>query len=438
MRLSQPQQQNARPANRPRGGISRAHLYARVVATCVLLLLVGLAGGILIERNLITGAQGDDEFPDLQAVVDVIDRNYYYRPTDDTESAALDRRMEEQAIIGVLTSLGDEYTRYLSADQSETAAEDLEGRYGGIGIDVSLTQGRVVVTNVVPGSPAEEAGIVRGDVVERIDHLLVDVSDWDGLIRQLRGDIGSTVVLSILRPGNGRTFDIELVREEIVVPPVTFRMVPGASIGWIQVTIFGDQTTAGIDDALAEAEAAGATGLVLDLRGNGGGWVTSAQEVLARFLPGDAGPALYEDVTPGRGGEEPLPLLADGVRPTDLPLVVLVDRGTASAAEIVAGALKDYDRALIIGEQTYGKGSVQRIFAFSDGATLRVTVAEWFTPSKGRIQDEGIQPDLEVSFNSHAGTGEDPVLAASVTMLESGRSRPTDLASPIASPVATP
>lgn len=438
MRLSQPQPHNASADGMPRAPLSPFQLYLRLGALFVLVLLVGVAGGILIERNFGETARGEAGFPDLQAVVDVIDNNYYYRPTSEQESEALDRRMEQQAIVGLLTTLGDEYTRYLSADQSKTAQEDLEGRYGGTGIEVRLESNQVVVSNVVPESPAEDAGIVRGDVIERIDDLLVDVSDFDGLIRQLRGDVGSRVKLSLLRPGTGTSFDVEMAREEIVVPPVTFRMVPGTSIGWVQVTIFGDRTTAGIDDALTKAKDAGATGLVLDLRGNGGGWVTSAQEVLARFISQDGGPALYEDLTPGRGGEEPLPLLGDGAMVTDLPLVVLVDRGTASAAEIVAGALKDYNRALVIGEPTYGKGSVQRIFSFSDGATLRVTVAEWFTPSRGRIQDEGIRPDLSVSFNAHAATGDDPVLAAGLTMLESGRSRPADLAEGAATPAATP
>jgi carboxyl-terminal processing protease len=432
MRFSQPRPHNARPS------ISRGHFYLRLAAVFVLVLLTGVAGGMLIERNLVQRPDDAATFRDLEAVVDVIDSNYYYRPTDESESHALEKRMEQQAITGLLSSLNDEYTRYLSADQSQTAAEDLQGHYGGPGIDVAVEGGRAIVSNVIPGTPAEEAGILRGDVIEKVDNLLVDVNDFDGLIRRLRGDVGSRIRLSMLRPSSGQPYEADMIREEIVVPPVTFRMIPDTSVGWIQVTVFGDQTTAGVDKAIADATSQGATGLVLDLRGNGGGWVTSAQEVLARFLDPDVGPAMYEDITPGRGGEEPLPMLGDGATRTDLPLVVLVDRGTASASEIVAGALKDYNRALAIGERTYGKGSVQRIFSFSDGSTLRVTVAEWFTPSKGRIQEEGIRPDLEVSFADHATTGEDPVLAAAVTMLESGRSRPTDLANPPATPIATP
>ena len=142
-----------------------------------------------------------------------------------------------------------------------------------------------------------------------------------------------------------------------------------------------------------------------------------------------------------RGGETALPILNGDVPPTNLPLIVLVDGSTASAAEIVAGSLRDYNRALVVGEQTFGKGSVQRIFDFQDGASLRVTVAEWFTPSKGRIQDDGIRPDVVLSVGDSSAQAGDPFLTAAVSFLEIGKSRPTDLAQTAQSPVpegATP
>jgi carboxyl-terminal processing protease len=197
----------------------------------------------------------------------------------------------------------------------------------------------------------------------------------------------------------------------------------------IAVSIFGDRTVLELDEALATARDNGTTGIVLDLRGNGGGWVKSAQETLGRFLPDSVGPAMYEDTTPGRGDEIAIPIVNGEVPPTALPLIVLVDGNTASAAEIVAGSLRDYDRALVIGVPTVGKGSVQRIFDFSDGASLRVTVAEWFTPSKGRIQDEGVRPDvLLASTDGSSALGGDPFIAAAISHLDRGASKPTDLA----------
>lgn len=416
------------------------HLIVRMAAVALLLLVTGLAGGMVLERYVVSG-ESDTQvaFPDLEAVSDVIDQNYYYRPVSPDDARQLDREMEQQAIIGALSTLNDDYTRYLSADQSATAQEDLEGRYGGTGVDVAIHNSLLVVTNVVPDSPADAAGILRGDVIDRIDDQPVDITDFEGMVRELRGDVGSVVRLAMARPSTAAEFVIELTREEIVVPPVTLRMIDGTTIGWLRITIFGDETVAEVDEAIRTLQRNGASGIVLDLRGNGGGWVTSAQGVLGRFLDPNVGPAMYEDTSPGRGGEQPLPILREeGSAHTELPIVVLVDSGTASAAEIVAGAMKDYDRAIVAGEPTFGKGSVQRIFAFSDGATLRVTVAEWFTPSRGRIQQEGIQPNVEIEPGRPDETNRDHMLDGAVGLIESGTTRPTDLIYAPPSPVATP
>lgn len=419
--------------------LGRVHLYTRLAAVALLLLVTGLAGGMVLERYVVSSSTDIElAFPDLEAVSNVIDQNYYYRPISPEEAVEFESQMEQQAIIGALSSLDDQYTRYLSADQSATAQEDLEGRYGGTGVDVSLSNGLLIVSNVVPDSPADNAGIQRGDLIDRINDGDVDLNDFEGIVRELRGEIGSTVLLSMVRPATAAEFELTIVREELVVPPVTLRMIEGTSIGWLRITIFGDETVAEVDRALATLSQNGATGIVLDLRGNGGGWVTSAQGVLGRFLDPDIGPALYEDTSPGRGGEEPLPILArEEEGSNDLPLIVLVDGGTASASEIVAGSLKDYDRAIVVGGPTYGKGSVQRIFGFSNGASLRVTVAEWFTPSRGRIQQEGIRPNVEIPVAAHPEENTDPVLDAAVTLLNSGTSRPTDLVNAPPTPVAS-
>lgn len=425
-------------------GLGPTHLYIRMIAVGLLLLMTGVAGGMVLERYVIQrGSERETAFPALEAVAAVIDENYYYRPTSQQEVEQLDRRMEQQAIIGALSSLDDDYTLYMTADQSATAQENLEGRYGGIGVDIAVKNDLVSVTNVLPESPADGAGILRGDVIEQVNGMAVNPTDLDGTVRLLRGDVGTVVDLSLIRASTGDRYAVRLTREEIVVPPVAFQMIEGTDIGWLRITVFGTDTVTGVDRSIAALEREGASAIVLDLRGNSGGWVDSAQEVLGRFLDPRVGPAMYEDLTPGWGNEEELPILRDGNSiTTDLPIVVLVDAGTASAAEIVAGALKDYDRAIVVGEQTFGKGSVQRIFSFSDGSTLRVTVAEWFTPSKRRIQGQGIEPNIEVGVGGHATPGRDTVLDTAVKLLQSGDSRPTDLtdglASRIPSPVASP
>lgn len=423
------------------GGLGSVHATVRLFALGLLLLLTGLTGGMVLERHVLQGgATGAGTFADLQAAATVIDDNYYYLPTDPEARATLTSDMEEEAITGALSALGDSYTRYLPPDESATAEEDLEGRYGGIGVDLAFGEDIVMVANVIPDTPADDAGIRRGDVVEVIDGESVRGVDPNQVIRMLRGEIGAEVAVTLVRPDGGEVLDLQLVLEEIVVPPVTLRFIEGTDVAWLRIAIFGDETVAEVDDALRQIDEAGSTGIILDLRGNGGGWVESARATLGRFLDPSVGPAMYEDGTPGPGGLEPMPIVgADDSAPVDLPVVVLVDGGTASSAEIVAGALRDYDRAMVIGEPTFGKGSVQRIFGFSNGASMRVTVAEWFTPSRGRIQDEGIIPDLQITASVH-GEADDPVITTAVRMLQNGQSRPSDLrdAGPVASPQASP
>jgi carboxyl-terminal processing protease len=212
--------------------------------------------------------------------------------------------------------------------------------------------------------------------------------------------------------------EFDVVREKIPLPNVGYRFLPDQKIAVIQVKLFGDKTTEELDAALAQAQRDGAVGLVLDLRNNGGGWVQSAQEMIGRFVPADAGPALYEDVdgNPTDPIMTPEPILLGEAPVIDLPLVVLANGGTASAAEIVAGALRDYGRALVVGETTFGKGSVQRVHDFPDGASARITFALWLTPKRKLIEEGGIVPDVVVPGDT-AGDSSDPQLAEAIRRL---------------------
>ena len=417
-------------------GLSMTHFYVRMTGLFLLVLLVGVAGGLLVgHASFGEQANATTNFNDLDAVTGVLTDNYYYRPTDDVDQDHFVDSLEQNAISGMLTSLNDDYTRYLLPADAQVAEEQLTGEYGGIGVTLQEIDGLVSVARVGPNTPASRAGIQAGDVVERIDSRPVSsiVQELNGT--DLRGPVGSTVV----HYPAGMSTEIVLEREAIIVHPVAWEMIADTNYMRIKIDIFGDRTTQELDQAIAEAEANDVEGIVLDLRGNGGGWVLSAQETIGRFLVDDVGPAMYEDASPERGGETELPIVNGETPPTDLPLIVLVDGNTASAAEIVAGSLRDYDRAMVVGEQTFGKGSVQRIFDFQDGASLRVTVAEWFTPSKGRIQDDGIRPDVLLTTGDNAMGGGDPFVAAATSFLNSGKSRPTDLALiPATPPSGTP
>lgn len=390
---------------------------ARSVFLCVVLVAGGFLGGMLTQR-LRNDDPEQQTFADLNAVYTVVEDNYYYLPTDAEARAEMDNDLESGAIEGALGTLDDEYTRYLDVDESKTADESLEGTYGGIGIDVVIEGDVAFVSAVVPGSPAESAGIQRGDVIEQVNGARIQTTDANEVTRLLRGEVGNPVSVIIIRPLTGEVVTHELMFAEIVVPPVTLTFIDGTSYAWLRITLFGDATVPDLDAAITEIRARGATGVILDLRGNGGGWVEAARQTLGRFIDPSVGPAMYEDTTSEEGGLLAIPIqTSEGVVPLDLPMVVLIDGGTASAAEIVAGALKDYNRAPIIGQKSFGKGSVQRIFEFSDGSTMRVTIAEWFTPSKARIQSEGIRPDIEVSPGGETSVG-DPVLNAGIVALD--------------------
>jgi carboxyl-terminal processing protease len=415
--------------------VSPTHMYLRMTALFLLVLLVGVAGGIVIGRDSV-GDAAPIAGSDVDAVTDVLLENYYYRPSSEEEQVTFEDSLEQHAISGMLASLNDDYTRYLPPEEAQVAASELEGEYGGIGITLQEAGGLVSVARVAPDSPAAAAGIKAGDIIERIDNRPVASIQEDLTGLDLRGPVGSTVDVTLVQSSGAAPTTLTVERQAIIVHQVTWDMIPGTNYMHIVVDIFGDRTVGELDLALAEADASGASGIVLDLRGNGGGWVKAAQETLGRFLDDEVGPAMYEDTTPGRGDEVAIPIINGETPPTQLPLIVLVDRNTASAAEIVAGSLRDYDRALVVGEPTVGKGSVQRIFDFSNQASLRVTVAEWFTPSKGRIQDEGVQPDVPLTeIDGTSALGGDPFLTAAVSYLDQGASKPTDLAK---LPPATP
>ncbi len=417
---------------------SQLHRYVRLTASLFIVLIVGITAGMLSERYFLSDSVPlAAHFQNLDAVTGIIEDDYYYRPSDPVAEATWKAKLEQQAIGGMLGGLDDTYTRYLEPQAATTASNQLAGSYGGIGISIGTPNNEVTITAVLPAGPGAGAGILPGDVILAVDGLKVTVGS--DISAQIQGQVGTRVSLTLQRAGETTPRTLDVTRQKIVTLPVTYTMIPETTYALIRIDIFGDQTTALVSDYLKQAESEHAAGIVLDLRGNGGGWVNSAQEVIGRFVPSASGPALYEDPTLAAGGEVSLPIV-NGAEPVySGPLVVLVDGGTASAAEIVAGALRDYDRAVVVGRETFGKGSVQRIYDFKDGASMRVTVAEWLTPMKRPIQVVGISPDVEVSEKAHVTTGQDADLAQAITLLNDGTSRPSELSlpSPAASPAAS-
>jgi carboxyl-terminal processing protease len=300
---------------------------------------------------------------------------FYGRPADN-------QKMIYGAAKGMVESLGDPYTSFLTPQEAENVASSLRGDFNGIGITFELRDGLPTVLAPIPDTPAERAGVRSKDIFIAVDGRDVTKMDSDQIVSLVRGPAGTKVRITFVRAGKP-PFDVEITRAKIVVPSVTLKMLDG-NIAHITVSVFGDKTTEEFDKALNEAQANKAAGIVLDLRNNGGGWVMAAVQMLGRFLP-QGTVAFYESHKADGSEDIPQEVRADGPKFYDIPLVVLVNGGSASASEIVSGALQDHGRAKLIGEQTFGKGSEQNVHTFDDGSSARITFAHWLTPKKKDI-----------------------------------------------------
>jgi carboxyl-terminal processing protease len=417
-----------------------------VLSVVALIAVVSFGSGIVAERYLFGGTwlrsdrlsggldtdgnpETDVAFPRLAEVRKILEDEYFFLPASPearatfwaelehgaiegmevaaaTPVASLDgfrRELDYGGARGMTEALTDDYTVFLEPLRGAPLREELAGEYEGIGIWVEHIEGLLTIVAPIAGSPAARADLRAGDVIVAADGQDLSGFETDAAMSVIRGPAGTSVDLTIRRPGAPELIDVTVNREPIEIPAVVYESQADGTVAHITVSIFGDNTTRELDGALKRAKAEGVKGIVLDLRGNGGGWVTSAQEMIGRFIPEDAGPALYQDLD--LQDDDDLisePIVGGGETAFDIPLVVLIDGGTASAAEIVAGAIRDYERGTLVGESSFGKGLVQRVHDFEDGSSARVTFARWLTPNKIPIPDEGLAPDLNVKADPGA------------------------------------
>jgi carboxyl-terminal processing protease len=407
------------------------------ILSIAIVLVALLAGGALFMSGYSMGRQTASE-PGTPISEDAAFRPFwdtYHTITERYAGGEVDREAVVQgAIRGMIDALDDPYSSYLTSQEYRDSLQGISGEFEGIGAEIATQdasggQGcatlgpecRLVIVAPISGSPAEKAGLRAGDLVLGANGIPFDGLGVDDARDRIRGPRGSVVVLSVVRDG-APAFDLAITRDVILQREIESADYGDGTIGYVRLNGFSDRGAEELADALAAHLEAGRTRLILDLRGNPGGYVTAARAVASQFI--DSGTIFWEqdaqgvqvatDVTPGGVATDP-----------DIEVVVLIDRGSASASEIVAGALQDTGRARLVGQTSFGKGTVQRWQELpGEGGAFRLTVARWLTPDKRWIHDVGLEPDVPVEMPVDVAPGEDPTLDAAIDLLLSRADAP--------------
>jgi carboxyl-terminal processing protease len=333
--------------------------------------------------------------------------------------SALDgQKMTYGALKGMLETLGDPYTAFTTPREKEAADTSLRGSFDGIGVQVDLREGKVQVVAPIEGSPAERAGLRTGDVITRVDETDLNGLALNEVVALIRGPRGSAVRLTFVRPGQAQPLSVSIERAEIKVDTVRGKLLEG-DLGYVRISSFSANSGPDTSAALRQLSEQHPRAFVLDLRSNPGGYLHAAVEVASEFM--SDGVVLYQQPASGERQEY---RARPGGQATTAPVAVLINKGSASAAEIVAAALHDNGRAVLVGEKSYGKGSVQTVHALSDSSGLRVTSAIWLTPSGRPLEHQGIEPDLPVPSAADGQAGHDAPLEAAVRYLQATAAAP--------------
>lgn len=355
------------------------------------LLVVAFAAGVLLERGAWVPGAVYRQPAGLERVFGPFWETWRLAERHFVERGAIEPvPMTRGAIEGLLASLGDEgHTTYISPDDYRQLKSGLKGEVEGIGARLTLRRRRPTIVHTMPDSPARAAGLKAGDVLLEVDGKAVAEMRLDRIVQLVRGAPGTAVRLRLLR--GDQTLDLDITRAKVQLRDVSWRMLPGAPVAHVALAEFVANTDKQLRAALAEARAAGARAVVLDLRANQGGLKAQAVAVTSELIA--QGAVLIEQ--DASGNRQEIPVTGKGSA-TDVPLVLIVDEGTASAAEILAGAVQDHRRGRVVGTKTYGTGTVLQPFPLSDGSAVLLAVAEWFTPAGRQIWKKGVTPDVEV------------------------------------------
>ena len=383
---------------RPAYGLAAIVLLVVVFAAGVLVGQAGLFGSRAAAQTPVatglasTAATNEGAAPSnfdlFWQALDIVRKNYVgWADVSDTD-------ITYGAIRGMVDALGDTaHSVFLTPEEVKSEQDALNGNLVGVGILLGTSDSDVSVVSVVPDGPAQQAGIKAGDVIVAVDGQSVAGLDPAEIAAKVRGDEGTSVTISVSRPSTGEKLDFEMVRAQIRIPAVSWTMIPGTKTALLRLAQFSAGSADELKAARDEAVGAGATSLILDLRGNPGGYVDQAVQVASEFLTDKT---VYIRQT-ANGDETPVKTSSD-VSTTELPLVTLIDSNSASSAEIVAGALKSAQRGPLVGETTFGTGTVLLPFELADGSTIRLAVERWLTPDGELIFGKGITPTDEVAL----------------------------------------
>ncbi|ADL35335.1 C-terminal processing peptidase [Butyrivibrio proteoclasticus B316] len=374
-------------------GILIGFLVSVLVVSAAVLSLLYVYKGNGVPGLSVTGESdllNEDTLNKIQALEDVID-TYYYK-TD------VDKQDEADGIYkGLMNSLGDPYSVYYTEEELDEMMNSTKGIYYGIGAYVSFdnTINMARISGVMPGSPAESAELCVDDIIYEINKESTQGLTLEEVVSLIKGEAGTTVHLTLVRNGSTSNVEVDVERAQIEVPTVSSEVFDN-NVGYLKITEFDEVTYSQFVENMAELRAQNIEGLIIDLRSNPGGNLSTVCDIARQLLP--KGVIVYTEDREGNRED----YTCDGQNEIDIPVVVLVNQYSASASEILAGAIKDYNLGKLVGKTTYGKGIVQRIFDLRDGTAVKLTVSSYFTPNGINIHGVGIEPDVEVEYDGEA------------------------------------
>ncbi|MCL5256325.1 MAG: S41 family peptidase [Chloroflexi bacterium] len=370
-----------------------------VFVVAIVLLGGGFGAGVALDRNNMLPGSVALEPQSVASTFSPFWQAWNIVRQDYVDRSAVDpTKLTQGAIDGMVTSLGDvDHSRYLTANELKQEQESLAGQLEGIGAEMVQQAGMPTILAPIAGSPAERAGLRPGDVITRVNGQDISGLSLSQVVNLVRGPAGTSVTLTIVHKGSSTPVNVTIVRAKINVPTVTWAMLPGTTTADVLINQFAQDTTDKLVSAIKDLKAAGATSIILDLRNNPGGYEDQAIGVASQFLK-SGNVLLTQDAT---GKRTPTPVQPGGIA-TDIPLVVLVNDGTASSSEIVAGAIQDHKRGELVGTTTFGTGTLLSTFNLSDGSALLLGTAEWLTPNGRVIWHKGITPDIVVDLPPNA------------------------------------